>query len=137
MTQHQDERARIREAMDRLLAGQATVSNGSLTVVALAVEADVHRMALLKRHADPKNEFYERVRTETKQVPETEKRLRETVTKLKKTVSDQTTEIEGLRQQVTLLALASTVLVREKGTQPAPEPTDAPDNVYPFRPPTT
>lgn len=33
-------------AMNRLLTGQATVSNGSLTVIALAVEADVHRMAL-------------------------------------------------------------------------------------------
>ncbi len=67
--QHQDERTRIREAMDRLLAGQATASNGSLTVVALAAEADVHRMALLKRHVDLKNEFYERVRTETRTSP--------------------------------------------------------------------
>lgn len=71
--QHQDERVRIREAMDRLLTGQATTSNGSLTVVALAAEADVHRMALLKRHVDLKNEFYERVRAETHQVPEAEK----------------------------------------------------------------
>ncbi|WST80147.1 hypothetical protein OG762_40150 [Streptomyces sp. NBC_01136] len=81
--QHQCERTRIREAMDRLLTGQATASNGSLTVVALAAEADVHRMAIVKRHADLKNEFYERVRNETQQIPETEKRLRETVTKLK------------------------------------------------------
>ncbi|MET9462511.1 hypothetical protein ABZY05_47205 [Streptomyces canus] len=34
-----DERTRIREAMDRLLTGQATASNGSLTIAALAVEA--------------------------------------------------------------------------------------------------
>ncbi len=38
-------------------------------------------MALLKRHVDLKNEFHERVRTETHQVPETERRLRDTVTK--------------------------------------------------------
>ncbi|MFV5998786.1 hypothetical protein ACNPQM_42285, partial [Streptomyces sp. NPDC056231] len=44
--QHQDERTRIREAMDRLLSGQAPASNGSLTVVALAAEAGVHRMSL-------------------------------------------------------------------------------------------
>ncbi|MGW1735828.1 hypothetical protein [Streptomyces sp. NPDC001999] len=96
-------------------------------------------MALLKRQADLTNEFYERVRTETKQVPETEERLQETVTKLKKTVSDQTTEIVGLCQRVTLLNLASTVLVREreKGTSPAPEPPDALDNVIPVRAPTT
>ncbi len=61
--QHHDERTRIPEAMNRLLTGQPTTSNGSLTVVALAAEASVHRMALMERHADLKNEFYERVRT--------------------------------------------------------------------------
>ncbi|MFH8939565.1 hypothetical protein [Streptomyces griseosporeus] len=70
--------------MNRLLAGQATTSNGSLTVVALAAEAGVHRMALLKRHADLKIEFYERVRNETQQMPEVERRLRDTVIKLRK-----------------------------------------------------
>ncbi len=134
---HQDERTRIREAMDRLLAGQATTSNGSLTVKALAEEAGVHRMALLKRHADLKNAFYERVRNETQQVPEIEKQLRKTVTKLKKTVSNQKTEIDDLRQQVTLLAMASAVLLDGQGALSAPEPSlaDAPDNVIPFRPP--
>ncbi|MEV4000560.1 hypothetical protein AB0K62_33625 [Streptomyces halstedii] len=131
--QHHDERARIREAMDRLLAGQATASNGSLTIVALAAEADVHRMALLKRHVDLKNEFYERVRTESHQVPETEKRLRETVTKLKKTIANQRAEIEELRQQVIRLALANAVLTHEDDRQARHAP--APDNVLPFRPP--
>ncbi|KIE24721.1 hypothetical protein LK08_22815 [Streptomyces sp. MUSC 125] len=131
--QHQDERVRIREAMDRLLTGKATASNGSLTAVALAAEADVHRMALLKRHVDLKNEFYERVRVETHQVPETEKRLRETVTKLRKTIANQRAEIEELRQQVTRLALASAVLTQQDDTQAEHAP--APDNVVPFRPP--
>lgn len=135
---NQDERTRIREAMDRLLAGQATVSNGSMTAAALAAEAGVHRMALYKRHVDLKHEFEERVRKETKQVPETEKRLRETVTKLKKTVTDQTEEIKNLRQQLTRLALASAVLTHDPGT-PAmpPEPGPIPDNVVPFRPSNT
>lgn len=131
--QHQDERVRIREAMDRLLTGQATASNGSLTVVALAAEANVHRMALLKRHVDLKNEFYERVRVETHQVPETEKRLRETVTKLRKTIANQRAEIEELRQQVTRLALASAVLTQQDDRQAEHAP--APDNVVPFRSP--
>ena len=56
--QHDDERARVRAAIDRLLTNQATTSNGGLTVVALAIEAGVHRMALIKRHAEPKTEFY-------------------------------------------------------------------------------
>lgn len=137
--QPNDERTRIREAIDRLLAGQPTISNGSLTVAALAVEADVHRMALLKRHADLKNEFYARVRNETQQVPETEKRLRETVAKLKKTIANQKEEIDELRQQVTLLAMAGAVLVNGHSAPPTPEPspTEAPDNVLPFRPPTS
>ncbi|MFD9562168.1 hypothetical protein [Streptomyces sp. NPDC059994] len=119
--------------MDRLLNGQPTVSSGSLTIVALAVEADVHRMALMKRHADLKNEFYERVRTETKQMPESEKRLRETVSKLKKTLANKEAELQELRQQVTLLTLASAVLTREKESESELSPVA--DNVVPFRPP--
>ncbi|MFJ2582934.1 hypothetical protein [Kitasatospora aureofaciens] len=107
---HQDERTRIRRAMDRLLNGQATAFNGSLTAAALAVQAGVHRMALMKRHADLKNEFYERVRNETSQIPESEKRLRETVVKLKQTVADKNAEILELRRQITQLTLASAVL---------------------------
>jgi len=98
--QHLHERTRIREAMHRLLTGRPTVSNGNLTVVALAAEAGVNRMALMKRHADLKNEFYERVRNEARQVPEAEQRLRETVTKLKKTIASQRTELEELRRLV-------------------------------------
>ncbi|MGK5627970.1 hypothetical protein [Streptomyces sp. URMC 123] len=133
--QHPDERTRIREAIDRLLAGQATNSNGSLTVVALAAEAGVHRMALMKRHADLKNEFYERVGTETAQVPEPEKRLRETVAKLKKTIANQRAEIEELRQLVTNLTLASAVLTEEQSTSTNSAPP--PDNVILLRAPTT
>ncbi|MEV0695851.1 hypothetical protein [Streptomyces sp. NPDC050388] len=132
---HHDERARIREAMDRLLAGEATASNGSLTVVALAAEAGVHRMALLKRHVDLKNEFYERVRAETRQVPETEKRLRETVTKLKNTVANQKAEIEELRRQVTRLTFASAVLTHDRDERV--ERTPVPDNVVAFPQSTT
>ena len=36
-----DERAQIRAAMDRILAGTPERSNGALTVVALALEAGV------------------------------------------------------------------------------------------------
>ncbi|MEV0095120.1 hypothetical protein [Streptomyces sp. NPDC050738] len=43
--QCKDARAGIREAVDRLLTGRATVSNGNLTVVGLAAEAGVHRKA--------------------------------------------------------------------------------------------
>ncbi|MGW0545694.1 hypothetical protein [Streptomyces altiplanensis] len=133
--QHQDERTHIREAMDRLLAGKATASNGSLTAAALAAESGIHRMALYKRHADLKNEFHERVRKETAQVPETEKQLRATVAKLKETVANQRAEITELRQLVTSLTLASAVLTTQRQDAPT-GPVPAPDNVIPFPPPT-
>ncbi|RPK27503.1 hypothetical protein EES37_36915 [Streptomyces sp. ADI91-18] len=127
---HDDERTRIRKATDRLLTGQATLSNGSLTATALAVEAGVHRMALMKRHADLKNEFYERVRTETRQVPEPEKRLRETIARMKETIANRKAEIDDLRQQVTRLTLASATLIHERGISASNAPVSG--NVIAF-----
>jgi septin family protein len=128
--QHQDERIRIRAATERLVAGQPAAS-GALTIVALAAEADVHRMALMKRHADLKNEFYQRVRTETAQEPETETRLRETVTQLKASIASQRAELEELRRLVTNLTLASAVLTHNDRDMPAPQ---ARENVVSIRP---
>ncbi|MGW5450275.1 hypothetical protein [Streptomyces asiaticus] len=124
---HDDERTRIREAMDRLLAGKPIASDGSLTVKALAAESGVHRMALMKRHTDLKNHFYDRVRKETPQVPEPERKLRETVARLRQTIKDQRTEIEDLRQQVTRITLAAAVLTQTGDTPPSQRPV--PDNV--------
>ena len=125
--QHQDERTRIRAAADRLLAGQPVASDGALTVVALAAEAGVHRMALIKRHADLKNEFYQRVRTQTQQITDEERRLRQTVARLRRTVAEQREEILGLRHQVTQLTLAAAVLTQDQaeppGNAPAPRAT--------------
>lgn len=121
MNQHQDERTRIRAAADRLLAGQPAASDGALTITALAAEAGVHRMALMKRHADLKNEFQERVRTQTQQVTDEERQLRQTVAKLRQTVSAQREEIRSLRHQLTQLTLASAVLTQDQaGTGTAP-----------------
>jgi hypothetical protein len=114
--QRQEERARTRAAVDRLLAGQPVASDGALTVVALAAEAGVHRMALLKRHADLKNEFYQRVRNETAQTPEIEARLRETVAQLQATIDSQRDELEELRRVVANLTLASAALMQETPT---------------------
>lgn len=132
---HQGERTRIREAMNRLLAEQPAVSDGSLTIVALAAEAGVHRMALLKRHADLKNEFYERVRAETRQVPESERRLRATVTKLKESLASKEAELEELRRLVTGLTLANAVLTHDQTVSPPPlEPGNTSENVILLRP---
>jgi hypothetical protein len=130
--QHQDERTRIRAAADRLLAGQPAASDGALTVVALAAEAGVHRMALIKRHADLKNEFYQRVRTQTQQATDEEKQLRQTIAGLRKTVTAQREEIRDLRHKLTQLTLAAAVLTQAQAeTQAAPA---ASGNVVQLRP---
>jgi hypothetical protein len=46
MTPALDERDRIRAAMDRILADTPQHSNGALTIVALALEAEVPRNGL-------------------------------------------------------------------------------------------
>ena len=62
-------------------------------------------MALIKRHADLRNEFNQRVRTQTQQVTDEERRLRETVAILCQTISSQREEIRDLRHQFTQLTL--------------------------------
>ena len=106
-------------------------------------------MALIKRHADLKPEFYARVRTQTHQTPETERRLQEAVKKLTNTVTDQAAEIDKIRHLVTNLALANTVLRTTTELSKTPEPVAAtasecaattngsdeiPDNLIPFPP---
>lgn len=129
--QHDDERSRIRAAMDCLLAGQPTCSNGSLTVIALAAEAGVHRMALQKRHADLKEEFYARVRTETHQTPEVERRLRKEVVRLKGALKDSRAAEAESRRRAEQMALAAAVLILR---QPDGREQPVPDNVIPLRP---
>ncbi|MGW2917794.1 hypothetical protein ACWDBF_08010 [Streptomyces angustmyceticus] len=82
MTPALDERNRIRAAMDRILAGTPERSNGALTIVALATEAGVPRNALTQRHLDLKAEFYDKVRARG-EIPDSEKRLRQQIVKLK------------------------------------------------------
>ncbi len=94
-----DERDRIRSAMDRILAGTPEHSNGALTVVALAEEAQVPRNALTQRHLDLKNEFYDKVRARG-QMPDSEKRLRQQIVKLKELRAKDAEELDQLRADV-------------------------------------
>ncbi|MEU2671530.1 hypothetical protein ABZ622_22220 [Streptomyces sp. NPDC007164] len=82
----------------------------------------------MKRHADLKIEFCERIRTEAQQMPETEKRLR---LRLRQTVSclQPREEITELRRLATSLTLAGAVRIQREES--------AADNVVPFRPPLT
>jgi len=128
------ERSRIIDAIDRLLAGAPEHSSGSLTVEGLAAEAEVHRMALYKRHADLREEFNERVRTETRQTPESETRLRKENAKLKQSLKDACAREAAARwtaEQITLAAAVLTADIRNKDAEAAQ--TEA--NVIPFRKP--
>lgn len=97
-----DERARIREAMERIFDGTPLCSTGALTIVALAQEAGVPHNALTQRHPDLRNEFYERVK-ERGATPDVEIRLREQIAKLKKTVANKDQELTQLRSDVPAL----------------------------------
>ncbi|MFG2634771.1 hypothetical protein ACGFX8_12745 [Streptomyces sp. NPDC048362] len=94
-----DERDRIRSAMDRILAGTPEHSNGALTIVALAMEAQVPRNALTQRHLDLKKEFYDTVRARG-QMPDSEKRLRKQIVKLKELRAKDAEELAQLRADV-------------------------------------
>jgi hypothetical protein len=74
-------------------------SNGALTIVALAIEADVPRNALTQRHLDLKNEFYEHLRARGA-TPDVETRLRRRISELKKTIANKNDEIAQLRTDV-------------------------------------
>jgi septal ring factor EnvC (AmiA/AmiB activator) len=100
-----DERDRICAAMDRILSGTAQHSNGALTIVALALEAEVPRNALTQRHTDLKAEFYTRV-AERGEPSEVETRLRATIAALKKTIGNKNAELAQLRADVPALVRA-------------------------------
>jgi len=107
-----DERKQIRAAMDRILSGAAERSNGALTIVALALEADVPRNALTQRHTDLKNEFYARA-AERGAPSEVETRLRATIAALKKTITNKNAELTQLRADVPALVRAVNQLTLE------------------------
>ncbi|MFD5932483.1 hypothetical protein [Streptomyces sp. NPDC060333] len=89
-------------------------------------------MALMKRRASLKNEFYEWVSNETRQSLEPETQLQGDPRQAQKDHSNQLAAIDELRQLVTRLTLAGAVRVQGKGA--STEPIPAPDNVIPFRP---
>ncbi len=107
-----DERDRIRAAMNRILEGKPERSNGALTIVALALEASVPRNALTQRHPDLRNEFYTRAAA-LGATPEAETRLRATIAKLKKTISNKNAELAQLRADVPALVAVVNQLTLE------------------------
>lgn len=106
------ERAGIRAAMDRLLAGVPLHSNGALTVVSLAAEAQVKRHVLTHRHVDLKDEFYAKVRARG-HVPDSERKLREELVATKRRLEEAKARIKELEADVEGLARVVNVLTVE------------------------
>lgn len=106
------ERAGIRAAMDRLLAGTPLRSDGALTVLSLAAEADVKRHVLTHRHTDLKDEFYARVRAQG-QVPDSERKLRQQLEKTKERLVEVLEENKQLKAEAEAFARIINVLELE------------------------
>jgi septal ring factor EnvC (AmiA/AmiB activator) len=106
------ERANIRAAMDRLLAGTPLRSDGAVTVVALAVEADVKRHVLTHRHTDLKDEFYAKIRARG-QVPDSERKLQEELKKTKERLAEAIKENKKLQAENEAFARVVNVLAVE------------------------
>ncbi|QRY43510.1 hypothetical protein JVX93_23625 [Mycolicibacterium boenickei] len=131
-----DERERIRAAMERILNGTPTHSNGALTIVALALEADVPRNALTQRHLDLKNEFYNRVSESAGLLP-IEVTLRATIAKLKATIKNKNTELAQLRTDVRVLVRALNQLSVENDQLREALSSQEKSTVVPFARPST
>ncbi len=76
-----DERREILAAIDRLLAGTPLRSDGKLTIVDLATEADVKRWVLTHKHTDLKDLFNARLRA-ARYGPPAIQQLKDRVTEL-------------------------------------------------------
>jgi hypothetical protein len=117
MTPEPGERAQIRAAMDRILAGTPERSNGALTVVALAIEAGVPRNALTQRHTDLKAEFYQRIK-ERGGNNEDEARLRAANAKLRKSLSARGKELAQARADIRAVNQLTTEIQQLRDAQP-------------------
>ena len=107
-----DERIQIEAAMDRPLAGALLRSDGTLTVVSLAIEAGVKRHVLTHRHTDLKDRFYARVKAQNA-VPASETALREQIIDLRRKVAGMRAERDEYKQAADALARALNVLTAE------------------------
>lgn len=124
------ERDEIQAAMGRLLAGEPLRSDGALTVVSLAVEADVRRHVLTHRHTDLKDEFYARVRAQG-HVPASEVKLREQLADTAERLEAATAGVDKLSATVERMARVINVLTIENDALRSQASSNK-DNVVPI-----
>lgn len=116
-----DERRRIRDAMDRLLAGSPLHSDGKLTVKSLAVEASVKRWLLTHKHIDLQDEFRARVAKQG-QVPDAVQAvlvenvgLQQRVAELSAALAVERETVKRLERVVQVLTLENESFKRSEG----------------------
>jgi phage-related minor tail protein len=107
-----DDRREIEAAMDRLLNGTPLRSDGKLTIVSLAAEADVKRHTLTHRHTDLKDLFNARVKAQHS-VPASETALRKQNAELRRKLDDMRAERDEYKQATDALARALNILTIE------------------------
>ena len=112
MTAEERERQRIRDAMDRLLAGKPIRSDGKLTIKSLAVEAGVKRWVLTHKHTDIQDEFRDRVRSQDS-TTEATRALHEKISTLERDRKRDRAEGREAVAKTKLLARAVQVLALE------------------------
>jgi chromosome segregation ATPase len=110
-----DERTQIEAAMGRLLDGAPLRSDGKLTIVSLAIEADVKRHVLTHKHTDLKDRFYARAQAQDS-IPASETALQEQITDLRRKLDDVRGERDEYRLAAQALARALNVLMIENET---------------------
>lgn len=128
------ERDAIRAAMQRLLEGIPVRSDGALTVVSLAAEADVKRYMLTHRHTDLKDEFYARVRAQG-HVPASETKLREELAEARRLLAAKSEENARLKGTVDRMARVINVLTVENAQLAEQHSKQVGRTVTPLRPP--
>lgn len=126
-----DVRRTIRDAMERLLEGKPTRSDGKLTVKSLAAEAGVKRWVLTHQHTDLQQEFRDRCDRQG-DTPDNQKALVEKLEDLKEQVGRYKVRVADLAEENNRLTRVVQVLTLEK-LQLQEKLDDQPDKVRHLR----
>jgi len=117
-------RKAIRDAMDRLLAGNPIRSDGKLTIKSLASEAKVKRWVLTHQHTDLQSEFRLRCDNQGKtpanqqELVEKHATMKNQIEKYKAKLADTTEENHRLTRIVQVLTLENLQLKDQVDKQP-------------------
>lgn len=107
-TTDDDLRRAIRDAMDRLIAGEPLYSDGKLTIKSLAEEAQIKRWLLTHRHTDLQTEF--RARIANTDTPPALVALRDERDDAQRRIAELTADVTALQETVHQLERVINVL---------------------------